>query len=127
MSVDFNSIVNKAFEQAAKNRANRLAISQGIINKDTVDKSNKSFSYSVNSDLSMEDVAKAIKEKNDKKEIDNKFITNYSQLSSIGKKVYKIVSETQDKIQQVSNTTEIANNRLSNVSKDLAKNVRNIF
>ncbi|GIW22187.1 MAG: hypothetical protein KatS3mg068_1194 [Candidatus Sericytochromatia bacterium] len=126
MSVDFNSIINKAFEQAAKSRANRLAISQGIINKDTVREANKSFSYSVSSDLSMEDIAKAIKERNDKKEIDNKFVTNY-QLSEKGKKVEKIVSQAQNTIQEVSQNTEIASNRLSDVSKDLAKDIRNIF
>lgn len=127
MSIDFNSIVNKAYEQSAKSRADRLAVSQGIINKDTVDDTNKSFSYSVNSDLSMEDIAKAMKERNDKKELDNKFVTGYNQLPEINKKVEKIVSQAQDTIQQVSDTTQVANNRLNDVSKDLAKNVRNIF
>lgn len=127
MSVDFNSLVNKAFENAAKSRANRLAISQGIINKDTVEQTNKSFSYSVSSDIGMEEIAKAMKERNDKKALDNKFVTSYNQLSERSKKVENAVSQAQNTIQEVSQNTEIANNRLNDVSKDLAKNVRNIF
>ena len=126
MSVDFNSVMNNAWHEAQKKRQAAATMSAGLLNQNSVQESGRS------SELSVEDIALAMKTANTKKHNDTNFISTHGKefKKTEDEKlnpVAEIVSNTQNNIEEIKNNSEIALDRQSAIAKSLKSHQHNPY
>lgn len=130
--MDVNSLITSALDSANKRRANAAGINDKLLSNVTkvVDQG-----YS---QISVEDIANAMKARNDKKQVDNTFIERHGkELDERDKKVgdfdpsialtSSAVSNTHNKIAEVHNHSEKMMDRQADVFSALKKSQSNPF
>lgn len=129
MSVDFNSVMSKAFSEAQRRK--NIGNAAGFVEVDGVTKS----AESQGSELSVTDIANAMKAGRVKKEEDNNFIaTNgrgfkvirddkkddkVNEVSPASMQAQERVNQMQNKITAIQNTAEVAVDRQNNIASSL--------
>jgi hypothetical protein len=137
MSVDFNSMINKALSESQQRRA--FGNSAKFLEVDNVSKSTETKS---GGELSVEDIANAMKSGRLKKEEDNNFISTNGKsfkinrtkedkeenvLSPMAMKSQEKIVQMQNKITSIQENAEIATNRQNNVAQSLRSIQRDPF
>jgi hypothetical protein len=117
MSVDFNSIITNAINEAQKRRNSAASVTQGIVNADAMGESGRS------SELSMEDIATAMKAKSSQKHSDTDFITNHGKAFKVthdeDDKTPGVAANVTAKIHAISESSEQHVNRKSEIAQSL--------
>lgn len=128
--MDVNSLITSALDSANKRRANAAGINDKLLSNVTkvVDQG-----YS---QISVEDIANAMKARNDKKQVDNTFIERHGkELDERDKNEFdpsialtsSAVSNTHNKIAEVHNHSEKMMDRQADVFSSLKKSQSNPF
>lgn len=128
--MDVNSLITSALDSANKRRANAAGINDKLLSNVTkvVDQG-----YS---QISVEDIANAMKARNDKKQVDNTFIERHGkELDEKDKNEFdpsialtsSAVSNTHNKIAEVHNHSEKMMDRQADVFSSLKKSQSNPF
>jgi hypothetical protein len=126
MSVDFNAVMNNAWQEAQKRRQVAASSTAGLLNQQSVEQSGGT------SELSVEDIANAMKNANTKKHEDTDFVSTHGKEFKITEDeklnpVNKIVAETHNKIAEIKHNAEIALDRQAAISKSLKSYQNNVF
>ncbi len=127
MGTDINSLISNAMDLAQQRRAAASGVTDSVFNPDNVKSSATSLGVT---ELSIEDLAGAMKNRNASKSNDNKTISDKFQgIGKISKepKHSEAVEKTQDKIIAIDNTTVKALARQSEVAQSLKSQSSNPF
>ncbi|MFN8673511.1 MAG: hypothetical protein U0457_15680 [Candidatus Sericytochromatia bacterium] len=135
--MELNSILNSALEQAQKRRAAASGMTDKFLTVDGIKKSAEDQGYS---EVSVEDLANAMKLRDKSKSVDNLFVERHltadndkkddkEKVEATGStaKASTIVEHAHSKIKEVSKHTEILNQRKDNVFQNLRQSQNNPF
>lgn len=136
MSVEFNSVMTQAINEAHRRRVAATGVTDQVYTKDSI--KNTAF---VGSEISVEDIANAIKSKNAKKQEDNQFVSNHTKVKDkkeeenlmgiannpVNQRIEQVASQVESKITLAQKSAEKALERQSNVAQSMRTTRKNPF
>jgi tartrate dehydratase beta subunit/fumarate hydratase class I family protein len=136
MSVEFNSVMTQAINDAHRRRAAATGVTDQTYTTDSI----KGTAF-VGSELSVEDITNAIKAKNTKKHEDNHFISNHTQVkdkkdddimmaagpSQASMRINQVAEQMESKLNLAQKTAEKSFERKSNVAESMRSTRKNPF
>ena len=132
MSIDFNSIINSAFDSANRQQSVAAGVVDSVFNPGGVAKSTPGGL----SELSIEDIASAVKSRGAKKSEENKFVERHT-VSTFERKDKKeegnfsvnnsVVGRAQDAINAIQASADVSLLRQNQIADNLRKTTSNPF
>lgn len=136
MSVEFNSVMTQAINDAHRRRVAATGVTDQVYNKESI----KGTAF-VGSDISVEDITNAMKARNAKKSVDNNFVSKHTQVKDkeesdvvmgvaspqANMRINQVAEQMENKLNSAQKLAEISFERKSNVAESMRASRKNPF
>lgn len=136
MSVEFNSVMTQAINDAHRRRVAATGVTDQVYNKESI----KGTAF-VGSDISVEDITNAMKARNAKKSVDNNFVSKHTQVKDKEEsdvvmgvaspqatlKINQVAEQMENKLNSAQKLAEMSFERKSNVAESMRASRKNPF